>query len=79
MKLITALVHDHGKTVVAVLHDINQAARYAEQIVILNAGRVVAAGRPEDVISPELIAAVFKVRTLVMQDPVAGTPLCIPL
>lgn len=79
MNLITVLVRDHGKTVVAVLHDINQAARYAEHIVILDNGRITAAGRPEDVISAEAIASVFGVRSVIIQDPVAGTPLCIPL
>jgi len=79
MNLCTTLVQKHGKTIVAVLHDINQAARYAEHIVMLKAGRITAAGRPEDVISAEAIANVFKVKTLVIRDPVAGTPLCIPL
>ena len=79
MNLITVLVRDHGKTVVAVLHDINQAARYAEYVVILKGGRVTAAGRPDDVISAEAIADVFGVRSVVIRDPVAGTPLCIPL
>jgi len=79
MNLITRLVAKHGKTVVAVLHDINQAARYAEHIVMLKDGRITAAGRPETVISAETIADVFKVKTIVIRDPVAGTPLCIPL
>jgi iron complex transport system ATP-binding protein len=79
MNLITVLVRDHGKTVVAVLHDINQAARYAEHIVILDNGRITAAGRPEDVISAEAIASVFGVQSVIIRDPVAGTPLCIPL
>lgn len=79
MNLITKLVTKHGKTVVAVLHDINQAARYAQHIVILRDGRVTAAGTPDTVISSETVLDVFKVRTVVIRDPVAGTPLCIPL
>ncbi|MFB4384797.1 ABC transporter ATP-binding protein [Agrobacterium tumefaciens] len=79
MNLITTLVSRHGKTVVAVLHDINQAARYAQHIVILHDGRVTAAGTPDMVISSQTIADVFKVKTVVIRDPVAGTPLCIPL
>lgn len=79
MKLITMLVATHGKTVVAVLHDINQAARYAEHIVVLKDGKVTAAGKPDAVISAETIADVFKVKTVVIRDPIAGTPLCIPL
>lgn len=79
MNLITTLVQEHGKTVVAVLHDINQAARYAQHIVVLKNGKITAAGKPEAVISAETIADVFKVKTVVIRDPVAGTPLCIPL
>ena len=79
MNLITLLVARHGKTVVAVLHDINQAARYAEHVVVLKDGKVTAAGNPDAVISAETIANVFKVKTVVIRDPVAGTPLCIPL
>ena len=79
MNLITLLVARHGKTVVAVLHDINQAARYAEHVVVLKDGKVTAAGNPDAVISAETIADVFKVKTVVIRDPVAGTPLCIPL
>ncbi len=79
MNLITTLVTKHGKTVVAVLHDINQAARYAEHIVIVKDGRITAAGKPDMVISSGTIADVFNVKTVVIRDPVAGTPLCIPL
>lgn len=79
MKLITMLVEKRGKTVVAVLHDINQAARFAEHIVMLKGGRIKAAGKPETVISSETIFDVFNVKTMVIRDPVAGTPLCIPL
>ncbi|MCD7109406.1 ABC transporter ATP-binding protein [Rhizobium sp. DKSPLA3] len=79
MNLIKTLVDRHGKTVVAVLHDINQAARYATHIVMLKDGKVIAAGPPDNVISAKTIADVFKVKTLVIRDPVAGTPLCVPL
>lgn len=79
MNLITVLVRDHRKTVVAVLHDLNQAARYAEHVVLLKDGRIAAAGHPSDVISQDTIADVFGVRSMVIRDPVAGTPLCVPL
>ncbi|MCM2477115.1 ABC transporter ATP-binding protein [Rhizobium sp. CG5] len=79
MNLITMLVEKHGKTVVAVLHDINQAARFADHIVLLKGGRITAAGKPDTVISAETIFDVFNVKTVVIRDPVAGTPLCIPL
>lgn len=79
MKLITKLVEQRRKTVIAVLHDLNQAARYAHNIVLLKDGVVRAKGTPDTVISADIVADVFKVRTLVIRDPVSGTPLCIPL
>lgn len=79
MNLITVLVREHGKTVVAVLHDINQAARYAEHVVVLKDGKITAAGSPDEVISAEAIADVFGVKSVIIRDPVAGTPLCVPL
>lgn len=79
MKLVTMLVAKRGKTAVAVLHDINQAARYAQHLVLLKAGKIRAAGAPLDVLSPEIIEDVFKVKSVVIEDPVAGTPMCIPL
>lgn len=79
MNLIRMLVAKHGKTVVAVLHDINQAARFAEHIVLLKDGRITAAGKPDTVLSAETIFNVFNVKTMVIRDPVAGTPLCVPL
>lgn len=79
MELVSRLVAERGKTVVAVLHDLNQAARYADHIVLLKAGAIAAAGRPEDVMTTELIADVFAVAVKVMPDPVAATPMCVPL
>lgn len=79
MKLITRLVENQAKTVVAVLHDINQAARYAEHIVVLKDGHIAAAGSPDAVISTAVIADVFNVKTVVIRDPVTGAPLCVPL
>lgn len=79
MNLITVLVRDHGKTVVAVLHDVNQAARYAEHIVMLQHGKIAAAGPPDEVISVVAISDVFGVKSVIIRDPVAGTPLCVPV
>lgn len=78
MELIVGLVRDRGKTVVAVLHDLNQAARYANHMVLLKGGRVVAAGHPDTVMTAETVESVFGVTSIIMRDPVAGTPMCIP-
>lgn len=68
-----------GKTVVMVLHDVNQAARYADHLVAMREGRVVAAGPPADVLTPALLADVFGVRCRVLPDPDSGTPLIVPV
>lgn len=79
MELIAALVGERGKTVVAVLHDLNQAARYADHMVLLKVGRIAAAGRPDEVMTVEAIDEVFGVAASILSDPVTGTPMCIPL
>jgi iron complex transport system ATP-binding protein len=76
---LCAGLHDHGHTMVAVLHDLNQACRYATDLIVLApGGRVAAAGNPADVITAELIQEVFGLRCRVIDDPETGTPLVIP-
>jgi iron complex transport system ATP-binding protein len=67
-----------GRTVVTVLHDLNQAARYADHLVAMKAGRIVAEGRPEDVVTAELVREVFGLDAVVVPDPVTGSPLVVP-
>jgi iron complex transport system ATP-binding protein len=72
-------LNEHGRTIVMVLHDLNQAARYAERIVALRGGQIVAQGRPDQVIIPENILQVFGLEAEVIVDPVTGSPLCVPI
>ena len=72
-------LHCTGKTVVMVLHDVNQAARYAHHIVAMHDGRIAAAGAPGDVLTPALIAQVFSVRCQILTDPDSQTPLIVPI
>lgn len=67
-----------GVTVVAVLHDLNLAFRYADHLVVLAQGRIVAQGCPQDVVTAELVEEVFAVPCRVMPDPETGMPLIIP-
>jgi len=78
MDLIASLVDERGTTVVAVLHDLNQAARYAGHMVLLKAGRIVAAGEPQHVMTARTIEHVFDVAASIVPDPVSGTPMCVP-
>lgn len=72
-------LHDAGHTLVAVLHDLNQAARYATDIVVMSEGAVVAHGSPADVITAEIIGRVFDLPCRIISDPESGTPMVIPL
>ncbi len=65
-------------TIVMVLHDLNQAARYADRMVVMAAGRVVADGRRWGVLTPELLAEVFQVKVSIVTDPVSGAAVCLP-
>ncbi|MFJ4038698.1 ABC transporter ATP-binding protein [Microbacterium sp. NPDC090007] len=78
LDLLTDLNRDRGTTTVMVLHDMNMAARYADHLVALRDGRVVAAGDPSAVMTSGLIAEVFGLDALVVPDPVSGTPLVLP-
>jgi iron complex transport system ATP-binding protein len=78
LDLLDGLVAERGRTVVMVLHDINQACRYADQLVAMRDGRVHAAGAPGDIVDVAFIADVFGLEAEVVEDPVTGTPLCLP-
>ncbi|WP_110589534.1 ABC transporter ATP-binding protein [Microbacterium suaedae] len=78
LELFTDL-HEQGRTLVAVLHDLNQAARYGTHLIAMRDGEVVATGAPEEVITEELVEHVFGLRCRVVPDPVAGTPQVVPL
>jgi iron complex transport system ATP-binding protein len=75
---LCADLHEQGRTLVAVLHDLNHAARYATPLVALRAGRVVAEGAPKEIVTAELVEEVFGLRCQVIDDPETGTPLVVP-
>ncbi|WP_306455255.1 ABC transporter ATP-binding protein [Leucobacter japonicus] len=72
-------LHREGRTLVAVLHDLNHAARYATHIIAMRDGRVVAEGPPGDIVTEHLVAEVFGLESRVIADPVTGGPLVVPL
>ena len=71
-------LHKDGVTVVAVLHDLHLAFRYATHLVFMKDGKVVAQGSPCDVVTPDLIQRVFSVPCQIIDDPETGAPLVIP-
>lgn len=78
LDLIRRLNRTRGRTVVAVLHDLNQAARYADHLIAMKAGRIVAEGHPADIVTADLVREVFGLTSVVIPDPVTGSPLVIP-
>ncbi|SHL48620.1 iron complex transport system ATP-binding protein [Pseudonocardia thermophila] len=78
LELFTDL-HQAGRTLVAVLHDLNHAARYGTHLIAMRDGAVVAEGPPAEIVTAELVEEVFGLRCLVVPDPVTGTPSVVPL
>ncbi|WP_229715716.1 ABC transporter ATP-binding protein [Mangrovihabitans endophyticus] len=75
---LCADLNEQGRTLVAVLHDLNQAARYATHMIAMKAGAVVAEGTPAAVITADLVSSVYGLACEVIEDPQTGTPLVVP-
>ncbi|WP_432091416.1 ABC transporter ATP-binding protein [Streptomyces sp. NRRL F-5630] len=78
LDLVRRLNHERGRTVVAVLHDLNQAVRYGDHLIAMKAGRIIAQGDPAEIITAELVREVFGLDAVVVPDPVTGGPLVVP-
>ena len=78
LRLLRELNASNGKTIVAVLHDLNLASRYCDHIIAMCSGAIVAEGPPRDVITAEIVHEVFGLSCVVITDPVAGTPIVVP-
>lgn len=79
MELCRQLNRSKGHTVVAVLHDLNHACRYANHLIAMKDGAIVATGAPSEIVTEELIHEVFGLRCRIIEDPVSRTPLVVPL
>jgi len=79
LDLLYELNQTKGRTIVMVLHDLNQACRYADHLVAIAQGKVAAQGAPAEIMTEALVREVFGLESRIIQDPVAGTPLCIPV
>ncbi len=79
LDLVERLHTEAGRTVVMVLHDLNMAARYAQRLIAMRAGRIIAQGAPYEVLTEPLLREVFELDAQVLTDPVAGTPLVVPV
>lgn len=73
-----AQLNRQGRTVVAVLHDLNHAARYADHIIAMRDGRILAAGPPTDVVTSSRVEEIYDLPNVVIEDPITGGPLVVP-
>ncbi|MDK8682630.1 ABC transporter ATP-binding protein [Corynebacterium accolens] len=78
LELVSTLNKEQGKTIVMVLHDLNLAARYSDNLVLMKDGSVTALGSPESTITPQALRDVFGLDSRVIEDPVTGGPLIVP-
>ncbi|WP_424214467.1 ABC transporter ATP-binding protein [Streptomyces sp. BI20] len=78
LDLCAELHENQGRTLVAVLHDLNHAARYATHLIAMRDGKVLAEGPPAEVVTAELVERAFDLRCRIIEDPETGTPLVIP-
>ncbi|MFJ4918706.1 ABC transporter ATP-binding protein [Streptomyces sp. NPDC088725] len=72
-------LHESGRTVVMVLHDLNLATRYSDNLIVMREGSILAQGHPRDVITAELLDEAFGLRARVIDDPVGDRPLIVPI
>jgi iron complex transport system ATP-binding protein len=79
LDLLTHLNQRHGRTIVLVLHDLNQACRYSHHLIAMRSGSIVAEGKPAEVVTCELVEEVFDLRCKLVPDPVSGTPMVVPI
>ena len=79
LDLLQQLNEQEGRTIVMVLHDLNEAARYSDHLVAMCRGEIVASGRPDQVVTEHTVRSVFGIASRVVPDPVTGTPMVVPV
>ncbi|OHV76850.1 ATP-binding cassette domain-containing protein [Rhizobium sp. LCM 4573] len=72
LQLTHDLCREKGITIITVLHDVNMAARFCDQIIALHSGRLIANGRPDEVMTPEELARIYDVRMDIIHQPLSG-------
>lgn len=79
INLLSSLKKERGMTIIAVIHDLNLAARFADRIIVLKEGKIISQGLPKEVITPTTLGEGFNILARVIEDPVAKTPVVIPI
>jgi iron complex transport system ATP-binding protein len=79
LDLLTGLNRGRGTTIAMVLHDLNLAARYADELIVMRAGRILAQGAPVTVLTERLVSEAFNLTARIVPDPVSGSPMVVPV
>ena len=79
LDLLTTLNRERATTVVMVLHELNLAARYADHLVVMSGGRIVAEGAPTEVLTADTVRSAFGLEARIIADPVSGGPMVVPV
>jgi iron complex transport system ATP-binding protein len=79
LDLLVDLNDQLGRTIVMVLHDLNHAARYADHLIAMREGRILAEGDPVEIVTPELVREILDLEARITPDPVTGTPMVVPV
>lgn len=79
LDLVDRLHDELGRTVVMVLHDLNLAIRYSDRLIVMRDGRIIAKGAPADIIDAPLLREVFGLEATVLEDPMSGRPMIVPI
>jgi iron complex transport system ATP-binding protein len=79
LDLLYDLNQTQGRTIVMVLHDLNQACRYADDLIVMRQGHIYAQGTPSLVMTETMVAEVFGIESRIVPDPLTGTPMCVPV
>ena len=75
---LLARLNAEGRTIVAVLHELNLAFRYADHLIAMRDGSIVAEGAPSEIVTESLMQEVFGLRAMVMADPICARPMIVP-
>jgi len=79
LDLVRQLCRSENKAVLTAIHDLSLAGQYCDRLVMLNGGRIVGEGKPQEVLSPQLLASVYGTRVWVFPHPLTGRPVVTPM
>ncbi|WP_053388238.1 ABC transporter ATP-binding protein [Leucobacter japonicus] len=79
LELLVTLQRTRGTQIVVVMHELNLATRYADHLIAMRHGEILAEGAPNEIVNEQLIAEVFGLASVIVPDPIAGTPMVVPV